>query len=94
MNFNYLIRRLRIKPFSKSRFSIHFCWLILLHVVRPIFEIDVHVLEIKFMNDYRKSERILYVSPYDKDEDTMDFRNANTCRKYLQSFNKLFKKIV
>ena len=67
-----------MKPFSKSRFLIPLCWLIPLHVVRPILEIDVQLLENEFVNGYREGDRVLYVSPYDKDGNTIDIRDAYT----------------
>jgi hypothetical protein len=46
--------------------------------VRSIFEIDVQLLENEFVNDSREGDRVLYVSPYDKDENTMDIWNEDT----------------
>jgi hypothetical protein len=93
-NFNYLIGGLRMKPFSKSRVSIPLCRLISLPIVRPILAIDVQLLENEFVNGYRKGDRVLYVSSYDKDGNTMDIRDEDTWREHWQSSNKLFEKIL
>lgn len=93
-NFNSLIGGLRMKPFSKSRFSIPLCRLIPLPVVRPILEIDVQLLENEFVNGYREGDRVLYVSPYDKDGNTMDIRDAETWGEHWQSSNTSFEEIL
>ena len=91
-NFNSLIGGLRMKPFSKSRFSIPLCRLIPLSVVRPILEIDVQLLENEFVNGYREGDRVLYVSLYDKYYgNTMDIWDADTWEEHWQSSNKSFE---
>ena len=77
-NFNSLIGGLRLKPFSKSRFSIPLCRLIPLPIVRPILEIIVLFLGNEFVNGYREGDRILYVSLYDKDGGTINIRHVDT----------------
>jgi hypothetical protein len=54
------------------------CPLIPLPIVRPILEIDVQLLENEFVNGYKEGDRVLYVSPYDKDGNTMDIRDEDT----------------
>ena len=77
-NFNSLIGRLRMKPLSNSRFLIPLCRLIPLSIVRPILEIDVQLLKNEFVNGYREGGRVLYVSSYDKNGNTMDIQYADT----------------
>ena len=59
-----VIHRVRIKPLSKSRFSIPLCRLQCLPLVRPIIEVDVARLQNKFVMGYRDGDRAMYVSPY------------------------------
>ena len=66
IDFNSVISNLRIKPLRKSRISILICRLVSLAVVRHVFEVDVHLLESEFINDYRGGDRVLYVSIYDQ----------------------------
>jgi len=92
-NFNYLIGELRMKPFSKSRVSIPLCRLILLFIVRPILVINVQLLKNEFVNVYREGDKILYVSSYDKDRNTMDIRDENAWGEHWQYSNKSFEEI-
>ncbi len=59
---NGVIQRLRIKPTSKSRFSIPLCRLRVLPLVRPISEVEVQRLECEFVMGYREGDRVMYVS--------------------------------
>ena len=59
---NGVIQRLRIKPTSKSRFSIPLCHLRVLPFVRPISEVEVQRLECEFVMGYREGDRVMYVS--------------------------------
>ena len=45
--------------------------------MRPILKIDVQLLKNKFVDAYREGDMILYVSPYNKDENTMDIRDPD-----------------
>ena len=83
INFKFSIGGLCMKPFLNSIFLIPHCRLIPLHVVRPILEINVHLLKNEFVNGYREGSKVLYVSPYDKDGNTMDIRDADTWREHL-----------
>jgi hypothetical protein len=58
---NGIIQCLRIKPTSKSRFSIPLCRLRVLPLVRRISEIEVQRLECEFVMRYREGDRIMYV---------------------------------
>jgi hypothetical protein len=62
--------------------------------VRPILTIDVQLLENEFVNGYREGDRVLYVSSYDKDENTMDIRDEDTWGEHWQFFNKSFAEIL
>lgn len=77
VNFNYLIEGLCLKPYFQSKFSISRCWLRPLHVVRSILKLDVQLLENEFVNGYMKGNRVLYVSPFDNDEKTMNITNED-----------------
>jgi hypothetical protein len=57
-------------------------------------EIDVQLLENKFVNGYREGDRLLYVSPYDKDGNTIDIRDKDTWEQHWQSSNKSFEEIL
>ena len=59
-----VIHRVRIKPLSKSRFSIPLCRLQCLPLVRPISEVDVARLQNEFVMGYRDGDRAMYVSLY------------------------------
>jgi hypothetical protein len=83
-----------MKPFSKSRVSIPLCQLISLPIVRPILAIDVQLLENEFVNGYKEGDRVLYVSSYDKDGNTMDIRDEDTLEEHWQFSNKSFEEIL
>ena len=61
---NGVIQRLRIKPTSKSCFSIPLSRLRVLPLVRPINEVDVQRLECEFVMGYREGDRVMYVSVF------------------------------
>jgi hypothetical protein len=51
-------------------------------------------LENEFVNGSREGDRVLYVSPYDKDGNTMDIWDEDTWEEHWQSSNKLFEEIL
>ena len=46
------------------------------------------------MNGSREGDRVLYVSPYDKDENTMDIWDEATWEEHWQSSYKSFEEIL
>jgi hypothetical protein len=62
--------------------------------VRLILEIDVQLLENEFVNGSREGDRVLYVSSYNKDGNTMDIWDEDTWEEHWQSSNKSFEKIL
>lgn len=61
--------------------------------MRLILEIDLEFLKNEFINVYMKGDRILYISPYDKDGKTIDIRDTDTWREHWQLFKKSFEEI-
>jgi len=57
-----------MKYFPKLRVSIIWCRLSPLPLAKPILVVNVQLLIIKFGNSYPKGDRVLYVSPFDRDE--------------------------
>ena len=80
-----------MKLFSRSRLSIPLCRFISLPVAKLILRIVVQLLANEFVNGYREGDRVLYVSSYDKDGNTMDIRDADTWGEHQQSSNKSFE---
>lgn len=78
INFISLIGDRCTKPYSKSRIAILLCHLFLLSLVRLILNVDVQLLENKFVNGYREDDRVLYVSHFYKDGNTMHIRDADS----------------
>lgn len=83
-----------MKPFSKSKFTSFFCPLMLFSIVRPMLKINIQLLENKFVDAYREGGMILYVSSYNKNENTIDIQDPDTWGVHWQSFNILFKEIL
>ena len=62
--------------------SLTLCRLISSPIVRSILEIDFEFLKNEFINVYMKGDKILYISPYNKDGKTIDIRDTDTWREH------------
>ena len=93
-NFNSLIGGLCMKPHSKSRLSPSFCRLIPLPLVRLVLEVDVQLLKNEFVNGYQEGDRVLYVSPYDKDGNLAYIKKSETWGEYWWSCNDKFEHML
>ena len=63
-------------PVSKFYLLIPLCCFHILSLVQPIIEGDVQRLENEFVNGYREGDRVLYVSPYNNFDRSLDISNA------------------
>jgi hypothetical protein len=70
-----LINKLRMQPAKKSRLLVPLCRLVVMDEVRAVGELDVQKLETEFVNGYREGDRVLFVSPFNNKEWTMDVTN-------------------
>ena len=61
---NGVLQRLRIKPTSKSHFSIPLYRLRGLPLVRPISEVEVQRLECEFVMGYQEGDQVMYISAF------------------------------
>lgn len=76
-----------MKPFSKSRMFVSLCHLSPLPLVEPILENDVQFYFIflyEFVNAYKEGNRVLYVSSFSQDGNTMDVGDADTWGEHWQ----------
>jgi hypothetical protein len=89
-----LINTLRIQPIMKSRLEIPLCRMIVMDEVRPVGKMDVQRLESEFITGYRDGDRVLYISPYNNFEKTMDLTEEEIARwsPHWQSVNDKFEK--
>ena len=71
-----IILRLQMKPISKSHLLILLCRFRTLPLVGPIIEGDIQRLENEFVNGYREGDCMLYVSPYNNFDRTLDVSDA------------------
>lgn len=51
-------------------------------IVMPMLEVDVQIMESKFVNGFREGDIVLYVFPFDKDERSMDINGQETWGKH------------
>lgn len=67
-----LINNLQIQPVKKSCLQIPLCRLVVMDEVRAVGELDVQKLESEFVNGYRDGDRVLFISPFNHKEWSMD----------------------
>ena len=70
-----IIDQLRMKLEKKSPLKILLCQLPTLPLVCPINEVDVQRLENEFVNGYRDSDRVLYITLYNNHKDSLAISN-------------------
>jgi len=62
LNFNPIIQELKFKPHESSHFRILLSHMTSLPLVRPVLQIDVVLLQSKFVHRYVEGDRVFYVS--------------------------------
>ena len=94
-NFYISIAKLCIKLISKSRVIFPRCRLIPLLIVMPILKVDVQIMQKQYLQCFREGDIVLYVSPFAKDERSMDINGQETWRtQHQQSCNEMFEEML
>jgi hypothetical protein len=71
------ISRLRVQPFTSSRFHIPLCRLLAMPMVRPTLPADLTKLEQEFVHGYREGASVFYVTITDEEGRTREVNEAD-----------------